>query len=365
MKRVLILGGFLIVGVAAVIALAQPVTDELYKPNLQLDKDITASAGEVAIEPKFKGVAGDLFGYEVDFKAVRRGTTSDDGVPSDAFRRSEHWATAVDYKLDEDVLDGSTDLRLAVRYARMNFLLDNGDARYSGYIGPDMGAIKPTFHEVMPDGSRTEVNNIPGWDGVNARTINTNRQTQANDPAAVAWFSITDQSRLYDEVYFADYNSPDQRNYPGRFQDPVQLTLGLFPEFPAGAKLKIGETVNLRRRMPVGAVAGATTEYDVSYKLEKLYGTIAEPTAARFSFTAVPVAREHTAQVNGLTVKFSAPDFQGGTLLLDLAKGVPAHVHWSYSLKGSIAGEGKFTATFENEVDFTASLRADRAKTPE
>ncbi len=368
MKRFLLLGLVAAVGTAIVVANAQDATKDPYQPNWDKVKtDITAQAADVTIEPKFSGVADDRFNYEIDVNTTRRGTAREGDKVTDAYRTVENWASAINYKVEEEELEGRKDLRIALRYDRMNFLLDNGEARYSGYIGPDMeGGVKASFQEIMVDGKRNEVTNIPGWPGINARTINTQRETQARDATGQgsAWFSISEQSRVYGETYFADYGSPDQRNYPGRFQDPVHLTLGLFAEFAPDAKLKLGETMTVTRRMPVGANSGATTEYTVTYKLEKLYGTVEEPVAARFSFSAVPVKREQTSTVGGLTVTFTAPDIQNGSLLLDLPKGVPLYTQWGYTVKGSIRGEAQ-TAEFENEVEFTASLRSDRAKKAE
>jgi hypothetical protein len=357
LKRILILGLVLAAGTIAVIAFAQPGVDDYYKPAWdKLKQDITAQAPEVAIEPKFRAVADDHFAYEIDFRATRSGTVTQGSETTDAFRRTEHWTTAVHYKVEEEELEGHKDLRLAMRYDRMTFLLDNGKNRYAGYIGPDQGQEKAGFFEVQPGGARTSVGSIPGWPGVNAQTIKS--MSDAQNRTGSAWFSVSEQSRLYGETYFADYNSADQRNYPGRFQDPVHLTLALFPQFAEDAKVKIGEVMTVRRRMPMGAAAGATVEYDVTYKLEKLYGTVEEPVGARFSFSATPAKREQEARVEGLTVRFSAPDLKDGALFLDLAKGVPLYTRWSYTVKGAIGGEA--SAIFENEVEFTASLRADR-----
>lgn len=358
MKRLLLLCCAVAVA-ATVLAVTRTAADEFYQ--FTLDAEITADAAEVVIEPRSRALADDRFAYEIDVKALRSGTVREGENVTSAFRRNEHWATSVNYRLEEDVLDGKSDLRLAMQYDRMHFLLDDGKGRYSGYIGPEESGNTSAFHEIHRDGARTEVTNIPGWPGINARTMNTTRETQNRDGAAAIWFSISEESRLYNEAYFADYNAPPQANYMGRFQDPVHLTLGLFPQFNAEAKLKIGESMVVRRRMPVGVTPGATTDYDVTYKLERLYGTFEEPTAARFSFTAAPVTREQTATAQGLNVAFNAPDIAGGGLLLDLRKGVPVHVRWSYTVKGSIRGSAEpYAAEFENEVDFTASLRANR-----
>jgi hypothetical protein len=363
LKRFLLLGLLAAAGIAVVSGYAQDGTDKPYQPDWDKVKtDITAQAETILIEPRFKGVAGDYFEYEIDVNTLRTGTTRRADTITDAFRRTENWGSAITLKLEESELEGRKDLRLALRYDRMNFLIDNGRARYAGYIGPEAGGAKPAFHEILPDGTRQEVTNIPGWPGINARTINTQRETQARETAGngSAWASISETSRLHGETYFADYGSTDQRNYPGRFQDPLHLMLGLLPEFGAGAGLKIGDTMKVTRRMPVGASHGATTDYTVTYKLEKVYGTTEEPAAAKFSFEGVPAKREHTATADGLTVAFTAPDIREGTMLLDLTKGVPLYTKWSYSMKGSVRGDDS-AAEFEVEVEFTASLRADRA----
>jgi len=182
---------------------------------------------------------------------------------------------------------------------------------------------------------------------------------QANDVSASAWFSVSDEGRLYNETYFADFNDGDQRSFPGRLQDPVHLALSIQPEFAKETRLKIGETVTVRRRMPVGVNHGATTEYDVTYKLEKLYGTIDEPTAARFSFTATPVTAEQSSKSGDLVTTFTAPEIKDGALLLDLNKGIAAWTSWAYKLNGKVTQPGTNLATdFGVEVDFTASLRA-------
>src|SRR5690606_25819756 len=120
------------------------------------------AAGEVAVEPRLKAVAEDRFEYEIDFRTTRRGSTRTGDKPAEAFLRDEHWTTSVLYRFEEEVLEGYPDLRMAMSFERMTFLLDLGRARYSGYIGPEQGNAKSAFHEVHLDGSRTETNNIPG-----------------------------------------------------------------------------------------------------------------------------------------------------------------------------------------------------------
>jgi hypothetical protein len=346
---------------AVTYVLAQPPMPDQKWHEFKLGDDITAAAGEVVLEPGFKAVADDRFGYEAYYNTTRTGTVSDAGKQVDGFRNRENWITRFNLVTQEDEQEGRTDLRYSFQFDNIEFLLDNGKARYSGYVGQESQFYKPQFHEIMADGSRNEVTNIPGWAGINARTLETNRSSQARDYAGSAWASITDSGRLYNESYFADYSAGDQRNYPGRLLDPVHLMLSVNVEFPAEAKLRLNEKFTLRRRLPVGASAGATTDYDVTYTLVKLYGDKnkpTEPTAARFTFEAVPAQREHTVRVDGMDIKFTAPDIKDGALLVDLVKGVSAHVTYKYALKGSISQPGTtWSSSFENEVDFTASLR--------
>jgi hypothetical protein len=357
LKRLLILGLFPLAAVIAVVA-AQPGVDEPY--HFVLDEDITDVASDVVISPRSRILADDRFEYEIDFKALRQGSTQADAEEIGAFRRSEHWANHVLYIAEEDELEGRRDLRLTMQFVSLHFLLDLGEARYSGYIGPEDAGFRSAFQEVLPGGRRNEVTNIPGWPGINARELNTRREAQNRIGAGAAWFSISELSRIHNELYFADYNSAPQTNYPSRLQDPLQLTLGLFPQFAEDAEIKIGDSMTVRRRFPLGPRPGATAEYEFQYRLERLYGTIEEPTAARFTFNAQPVERSHEERVDGLIATYDAPEIRGGRLLLDLRKGIPVHVSWSYTVSGSIAEEGK-AAEFENKVDFTASLRSPRA----
>jgi len=351
----------LIAGIAAVLVYAQPGLDsgDADKPyNFKLDPEVTAQAADTTVEPAFHGIDGDHFAYEVYFNALRSGTTSDDGKPVDSFRRQENWVDVLSLRVDEDPLEGRKDLQMRLQFETIEFLLDTGKARYSGYMGPNGPTRKANFKEILPDGTRNDVQNIPGWVGVTAGAVNSAMVAQSNDYSAAAWFSVTDAGKLYDEVYYADFREANQANYPGKFQDPLHVALSIQPEFPADAKLKIGETCTVRRRMPVGLVPGATVEYDVTYKLEKLYGTVEKPTAARFSFSAKPVQAEQSATVGKLTTTFTAPEIKEGHLLLDLAKGVAAYVRWEYKLSGKISqADSKLATDFDVQVDFTASLR--------
>jgi hypothetical protein len=353
----------LIIGIAVV--LAQPIDLDESKPyEFKLDKDITADAADVVIEPKFAAVVKDRFGYEAYFNATRTGTVTEAGKTVETFRHVENWIDVFTLVVAEDPIDGHKDPLLRFQFDLIEFTVDNGDARYTGYIGATQGNKKPSFQEVLPDGKRSDVTNIPGWAGINASSIEMNRNTQARDFSATASFSVADTGRVYRETYFADWVSGDQTNYPGRLQDPLHLALGTQPEFAAGTKLKLGESVVVRRRMPVGATFGGTVEYDVTYKLEKLYGTKEKPTAARLTFDAVPVQRNHAVVVNGLNTEFTAPDIKGGRLLLDLVKGVAAHVQWAYTLTGTVNQAGSQLATkFEVKLDYSASLRASKETT--
>lgn len=350
-------------GVAAFV-LAQPEADDLTKPyEFKLGPDITAQAADVVIEPRFRAIADDRFAYECYSNAVRSGTVTDADKPVESFRISENWINHFTMVASEDPLDGRKDLQLRFQFDVMQFTIDNGEARYTGFVGPTSELHKPGFQEVLPGGERSDVTNIPGWVGINANSLEQNRGTQARDFSASAWFSASETGRLYRETYYADYGFADQANYPGRLQDPLHIALSVQPEFSAGAKLKLGETLTLRRRFPVSASFGGTIEYDFTYKLEKLYGTVAEPTAARLSFDAVPVKREHELTVNGLKTRFSAPDIKGGKLLLDLVKGVAAHVQWEYRLGGTISQAGtELVTVFDVKFEFSASLRASAPK---
>lgn len=345
----------LLVGLGAIaVGFVAAAPREPYRFTVDTVKqDITSQAGEVSIEPHFRGVADDRFPYEIYFNASRQGTSSDGGTRIDGFRRTENWSALATLETQEDEQEGRKDLRLALQFEQISFLIDNGRARYSGLIGPDA-----KFREVLPDGTRNDVTNIPGWPGINARTVENKRAAQSGAGAGSAWFSITDQGRLYNEQYFADYNDPEQRNYPGALMDPLHLALGMVPEFAKDAKLKLNQTTEVTRRLPLGAIPGATADYKVTYKLVNLYGTLAEPTAARFTFTAVPVKAQHSMTSAGMQVSFDAPEIKEGTLLYDLAKGVAADITWNYSLKGTIAESGSNLRTeFSVDAEFRASLR--------
>lgn len=328
-----------------------------FKVNLK-DHDITAKAADVVIEPRFKAVADDRFAYEYYYNVRRQGRSTENGSQFESFRRTENWTAWAMLNVRENELDGRADSQIALQYERLNGLVDNGRGRYSVYVGPTDGALSAKFEEILPDGSRNNVTSIPGWAGITASTIESNRATQSGFAGAAAWFSVDEQGRLYDEQYFADLGSPDQRNYPGVLIDPVHIALGSCAEFTKGASLKLGQTIEITRRFPLGVVPGATAQYRFTYKLEKLYGTVEEPTAAQFSFTAVPVQQKHSVKVGNLSAEYDAPSIEGGTLLYDLAKGVTADVTWAYTLKGVISQQGTTLRTeFGVEADFRASLR--------
>jgi hypothetical protein len=349
----------LVIAVTAVL-FAQPGAKDPYK--FELGTDITADAADVTIEPKFRAVVDDHFNYEAYINATRTGTVTEGAATVESFRHVENWINHYSLRVAEDPVDGHKDPQLLFAFDLMQFTIDNGEARYTGFVRPTVGERRAVFHEILPEGKRSEVTNIPGWAGVNAGALEANRGTQARDFSASAWFSVADNGRLYNELYFADWGNPDQGNYPGRLQEPLALALATQPEFTTGAKLKIGESVVVRRRMPVGPSFGGTVEYDITYKLERLYGTKAEPTAARFSFEGVPVERNHARQLNGLNTSYTAPDIKGGSLLFDLTKGVAAHTQWGFMLTGTVGQLGSELATkFEVKVDFSASLRSDAA----
>lgn len=330
--------------------------------KFELGKDVTAEAAATEVRPAFRAVAGDVFRYEIYTNSRRTGQITEDGKPSGAFARRENWLVVADLRLEEDELDGRPDLRGAFAFRQMEFLVDDGHSRFAGYIAPDTGnGAKAAFHEVLPGGERKEANNIPGWPGMNARTIASNMASQSRENSASAWASISGAGRVYDETYFADFGAADQRNYPGQLLDPVHLMLALQPEFPQDAKLKVGESIKVTRRFPVGVLAGATADYEVTYKLERVYGAAAEPTAARFSFSAVPVAKAHSAKQGVVQAEFDAPEIKDGELLLDLVKGVSADVRWKYVVPGVITQPGTtLRSTFEVEFDFRASLWHER-----
>lgn len=322
-------------------------------------------AKKAVVKPAFKAVADDRFDYEVYFNIRRSGASSDANGAAGGFARTETWVSQCNLTLEEDDLTGRKDLRAAFRYESLYFDLVDGQTSYSGYIGPkvdDGGAgHDSTFWKVDADGSRTTAFQIPGWLGVNARSVENSRNTQAGPGSASAWVSVSDTGRLHDEVYFADFDSSDQRNYPARLLDPVHIVSGLMPEFAAGASAQLGAELVIRRRMPVGPLPGATIDYDLTYTLEKVYGPVTEPTAAQFKFSGKAVSAEHTQRVGGMDLKFTAPEIKDGLLLLDLVKGVSAVVRWKYALKGEISEPGSARrATFGSEAEFSASLRKQK-----
>lgn len=349
-------------GVAAVAALAVTLATaqarEAYEFKVDLAKqDITATAGEVSIEPRFRAIADDRFPYEIYYNTHRRGSSTQDGKPFDAFTRRENWTVLAMLELAEDEQEGRSDLRLAVQYEQISFLIDNGRGRYSGYVGPTVGTTSAKFQEILPDGTRNDVLNIPGMVGVNASAMEAARSSQSLYGSGTVFFSVDGQGRLYNDQYHADFNNNDQRNHPGQLVDPVHLALGLNTQFAKEAKLKIGQTTEVTRRFAVGVTPGATADYRFVYKLEKLYGTVAEPTAAKFSFTATPVNAEVTQTIDGITVRFAAPEIKDGMLVYDIAKGVAADVTWSLSLKGTATQAGGLASEFSVDADYRASLR--------
>ena len=327
--------------------------------QFELDAEITEGLDELEISTGFWGVADDQFDFEVYYNVTRRGTASEDGKAFSTFRRTENWIAMVHLVMSEDELEGRTDLRGQFRFDRIYFNLDDGKGRFAGYIGPNDplgGSAK--FHEILADGSRNEVPGIPGWVGVNARNMETARVQQSAFNAAPLWISIDDQGRIYNEAYHADFIGPDQRSFPGYLIDPLQLALGLLPEFAPDTELKVGGEATVTRRFPAGAGFGAAPDYLFTYKLEKLYGSVDKPTAARFTFSATPVQRTQVSTRGGLKTEFTAPDITGGTLLYDLNRGVAAQIGWKYSASGQVSEAGsKLSSKFQVQVEFKASLR--------
>lgn len=359
LKRLVLPLILLVAGVCALaVSFASAQTKDPYE--FRLGEDITAKATDVTIEPRWRGVAEDRFEYDIFVNTTRNGTASGAAESISSFRRTEDWTVLATLTARENELEGRKDLLLALAYDRINFLIDNGRGRYAGYIGPSSGdGASAKFQEVLPDGTRNDVTNIPGWPGIGASTVETNRNMQAGFNSASAWFSINDQGRLYDEQHFADLGTAaEQRQYPGALVDPVHLALGLGVEFTQGAKLKIGQTTEIVRRFPLGMIPGATAQYRFTYKLEKLYGKVEEPAAARFIFTAVPIVAKQEVKIGDLTATFDAPEIKNGTLLLDLTKGIAVDVTWSYSLQGTITQPAdKLASKFSTDTDYRASLR--------
>jgi len=330
--------------------------------------NITETAAEVVIEPRFRAVVDDQFPYEIYVNTKRTGTSSEGTNLFDTFRRTESWIVHAQLIMREDELERRKDPLLAFQYGVPNdaegkarpggisFLIDNGRGRYSGYIGPAAGGNSAKFQEILPDGARSDVTNIPGWPGISASGVESSRSAQAGMNAASLWVSMAEDGRPHNPQYYVDWNDPDQRSYPGQLIEPLHLLLGLHTHFAKDTKLKLGESVKLTRGFPVGVVPGAAAEYEFSYKLENLYGTLEEPTAARFSFTAAPRAARQAIKVGELLAEFDAPAISG-TLLFDLLKGVTADIAWAGAVKGLISQPGTELRTeFASDMDFRASL---------
>jgi hypothetical protein len=337
------------------VSYAQLAPGDFYE--FELGQNITDQAADIAIEPRFRGLTDDRFVFEVDFVTTRDGTIRHGDEVVNSFRRSENWGATVGLAVQEKELEGRRDARLGLRYKTLQFLIDNGEARYSGYISPELSK----FHEIQADGSRNEVTNIPGWAGVNARSIESARANQAQGDNSSLWVNVDNYGRLYGETYFANHDSPDQRNYPGRFLDPMHLALSIVPQFAPDTSFKAGETARVRRQIPLGAIAGARAEFDVTYSIETVYGNThegqdPEPTAVLLRFTAEPVNAELEARVAGMNVTYIAPEITDGVMLLDLTKGMPARVSFSYRTTGT-ASSGEMNADFSVRSRFVASMR--------
>ncbi len=322
-------------------------------------------AKKAVVKPAFKAVADDQFNYEVYFN-VKRSGGSKVGAEAGGFSRSETWTALCNLLMEEDELTGRKDLRAAFRYDLIYFDLSDGESAYSGYIGPATGdgpARKSAgFWKVDKDGKRSTAYGIPGWSGMSGGGLEGARSTQSIGTNASAWFSVAGNGKIHSEVYFAEFDSADQRNFPGRLIDPMHIALGVMPEFAADASVQLGGSTVVRRRMPMGSLPGATVEYDLTYTLEKVYGTVADPTCAQFKFSAKPVIAEQKADLDAKwSVSYTAPEIVDGLLVYDLVKGVAAVVRYKYALKGELAARdsGVVTSSFACEAEFSASLRKD------
>lgn len=325
-------------------------------------------AKNAVVKPAFKALADDQFNYEVYYNVRRSGGTNA-GQMAGGFTRSETWTALCNLLMEEDEISGRKDLRAAFRYDLLMFDITDGDDSYSGYIGPGSGdgaARKSAqFWKIDKNGSRTNAYGIPGWAGISAGSVEGARSTQSIGANASAWFNIAGSGRIHSETYFAEFDSGDQRNYPGRLLDPMHIAQGLVPEFADNASVSLGANTVVRRRLPVGVLPGEGVEYDVTYTLEKVYGTLADPTCAQFKFSAKPVNAAHKTDLDAKwAVNFNAPEIADGVLVYDLIKGVAAVVRYKYSLKGElVAREGGATASsFACEAEFSASLGKETKK---
>jgi hypothetical protein len=321
-------------------------------------------AKNAVVKPAFKAVADDQFNYDVYFNVRRSGGTSQGGAGG--FARSETWTALCNLLMEENELAGRKDLRAAFRYDALFFDLTDGDADYSGYVGPASGEggerKAATFWKVGKDGTRTTAYAIPGWTGVSSNGVEGARSTQSVGANASAWFSVSGAGRVYDELYFAEYDSADQRSYPARLLDPVHIALGLMPEFAPDASVQLNGTTTVRRRMPMGSLPGATVDYELTYTLERVYGTQADPTCAQFKFSAKPVTSAQSTDLDAQwSIRFTAPEIVDGLLVYDLVKGVAAIVRYKYALKGELVGRGSGApaSNFVCEAEFSASLRKE------
>jgi hypothetical protein len=322
-------------------------------------------AKKAVVKPAFKAVADDQFNYEVYFNVKRSGGSKVGGTAG-GFSRSETWTALCNLLMEEDELTGRKDLRAAFRYDRLYFDLTDGESSYSGYIGPGGGqgpaATAAGFWKVDKDGKRTTAYGIPGWTGMSGNGLEGARSTQSVGANASAWFSVSGSGKISNEMYFAEFDSADQRNYPGRLVDPMHISLGLMHEFAADASVQLGGTTVVRRRLAMGSLPGATVEYDVTYTLEKVYGTVADPTCAQFKFSAKPVVVDQKTELDAKwNISYAAPEIVDGLLVFDLVKGVASVVRYKYALKGDLAARdsGAVTSSFACEAEFSASLRKE------
>jgi hypothetical protein len=347
-----------IAAIAAFSVIAYGQADEDYY-WLKLDAALsTEAAATVEVTPKFSAVADDAFPYEIHVNTSRTSSTRDQNGVFTGSTVKEDWIALASIIARENPLEGNKDLQLAFQFDQLRFVIDNGLGKWAGTVNDSTA----DFTKVLPDGTPEPATGVPGWIGVSASDIQRAMRTQSNT-AASAWADMNEQGKLSNPLYFADLNTAKQASYPARLLDPIDLVRGMFPQWNADQKAKIGDTFSVTRDFPVSGVPGGSIAYTFTYKLDKLHGTSeegkTEATAAAFSFTAEPKVEAHKEKLHGIDVKFTAPEVKNGYLLFDLVKGVPAIVSWEYSMKGSTADSANgLGSEFEVNVEFSASLRA-------
>jgi len=329
-----------------------------------LAEESTAKAKELgtAVKLKLRAMTDDRFEYDFYLNTSRHSQAVDGGDVIGSSARTDNWIAQAQVLLKEDEIAGSKDLRASFVFDSLQFEFNDGQQGFAGFIGQGRGQGKDkqeTGFVSRRGAERNSVVNIPGWPGVAASEVNRLRGTQAISPAGNMSFNVAETGRVYAETYFADFDGPDQRCYPARLIDPLQLVLYMWPEFAADASVKVGDTIIARRRFPVGVLTGETVMYEFSYKLEKTYGKAEEPTAALFSFTAKPVsANAVTQRLRGLDTSVTPGEIKGGTLLLDQVKGVPVNVNFKFGVTGKVSEPGSANnMDFAADVEFSSSLR--------